>query len=691
MELDESSAWAGVLRDLNERVVQVINTSEDKLDRLASEHNAKDDQLESVLRALSDGLITLDERGICTSANRVASRYLGARADELVGQNILDRFMLSPSHENSPAVFELLWASVRERLALRFEQALLLRADGSRLAVSCVFNPLVSNDRVTGCVFVFRDVSAQRRAEAELRRLNSALVDARDTAIDASKSKSTFLANMSHELRTPLNAIIGYAELVQEDVTDEELPEHIAADVRKIHVAAEHLLHIINDILDVSKIEAGKMELYNETFPLSELIYSVTSTISNLVEKNGNKLVVNVPDFVGSIHADRMKLRQGLLNLMSNAAKFTRNGRVELNISRDFDFAGEWLVFEVVDSGIGIAEDRMEHLFDSFTQADQSTTRQYGGTGLGLTITNQFVQMMGGSLEVASVEGEGSTFTIRLPSRLDGLGAEDTSLAELTSNAEDDYPEIAISEDDGSRSIVLCIDDDENVTDLVSRFLPADEFIVLRAGSGAEGLSLARRFSPSVITLDVMMPGADGWSVLSSLKSDPDLASIPVIMLTIVAERQKGFTLGATDYLTKPIQRKRLRETIRRYCNSVGEVLIVEDDEETRNVLRRTLESQGWRVSEAHHGRQAVELFEDDLVPDLVLLDLMMPEMDGFQVLEFIRSRPELSEVPVLILTAMDLSIQDMQTLHQRATQVLQKGAISPSQLAAKIRSVVGL
>ena len=691
MELDESSAWAGVLRDLNERVVQVINTSEDKLDRLESEQSAKDDQLESVLRALSDGLITLDERGICTSANRVASRYLGARAEELVGQNVLDRFMLSPSHENSPAVFELLWASVRERLALRFEQALLLRADGSRLAVSCVFNPLVSNDQVTGCVFVFRDVSAQRRAEAELRRLNTALVDARDSAIDASKSKSTFLANMSHELRTPLNAIIGYAELVQEDVTDEDLPEHIAADVRKIHVAAEHLLHIINDILDVSKIEAGKMELYNETFPLSELIYSVTSTISNLVEKNGNRLVVNVPDFIGSIHTDRMKLRQALLNLMSNAAKFTRDGRVQLDISRDFDFAGEWLVFEVVDSGIGIAEDRIEHLFDSFTQADQSTTRQYGGTGLGLTITNQFVQMMGGSLSVSSVAGEGSTFTIRLPSRLDGLGAEDTSLAELTSNAEEDYPEIAISENDGSRSVVLCIDDDENVTELVSRFLPSDEFIVLRAGSGAEGLSLARRFNPSVITLDVMMPGADGWSVLANLKSDPELASIPVIMLTIVAERQKGFTLGATDYLTKPIQRKRLRDTIRRYCNSVGEVLIVEDDEETRNVLRRTLEAQGWSVSEAHHGKRAVELFEQDLLPDLVLLDLMMPEMDGFQVLDFIRSRPELSEVPVLILTAMDLSIQDMQTLHQRATQVLQKGAISPSQLAAKIRSVVGL
>ncbi len=662
--------------------------------RVIKSEGASDDRIRSILKALSDGLCTLDREGRCMSLNTVASRYLGT-SEDVVGQKILGRFKLSPNHESSPHVYDLLWTSIRERLALRFEQALLMRKDGSQLAISCVFNPLIEHDEVIGCVFVFRDVSAQRRNEEELRQLNDALLVARDKAIEASRSKSTFLANMSHELRTPLNAIIGYSELVKEDAEIIDGAGAIVDDIDKIHTAADHLLHIINDILDVSKIEAGKMELFTETFSVEGLVDSVAQTVDGLVSKNHNKLEVVCEDDVGSMHSDKLKLRQSLLNLVSNAAKFTDDGAIRVHVRREFTPRGDWIIFEVSDEGIGIPRDRIEHLFDSFTQADQSTTRRYGGTGLGLTITYQFCHMLGGEISVESEVDEGSVFTIRLPAVLyTGRDAEDgeLSLEEPTSaNAHDDAyidgiaDEVAQTKD--TRAVVLSIDDDPTVTELIERFLPAEEFKVVRADGGQLGLRMARRLNPDVITLDVMMPEVDGWTVLSRLKSDPELATVPVVMLTITAERQRGYALGATDYLTKPIQRSRLVDVLRRYCSIEGSVMVVEDDTETRNILHRVLENAGWRTLEARHGEEALELLESE-VPDVILLDLMMPEMDGFQVLDQLRSVEAWQHIPVIVLTAMELSVDELQRLNRRVTQVFQKGSTSTKSLVDQIRHV---
>ena len=693
--LGEGSAPEGEALDVLTRLSAQLYARDAEVETLSARLDTMEatsaDQLESVLRALSDGLFTLDAEGRCLTINKVASRYLGVPAQQLIGERVLGSFKLSANHENSPDVFFLLWTSIRVRLALRFEQAILLRPDGGTLDVSCVFNPLIENDEVVGCVFVFRDVSASRRAERELRQLNEALTLARDSAVDASRSKSTFLANMSHELRTPLNAIIGYSELVTEEAQDVPGAEMIAQDVSKIHSAAGHLLDIINDILDVSKIEAGKMEVFAETFDLYEFARAVATSVEQLVHRNGNTLEVQCARHIGTMHTDQMKLRQSLLNLLSNAAKFTDQGTISLRIWREFGPLGEQVHFEVEDSGIGIPEDRIEHLFDSFTQADQSTTRRFGGTGLGLTITYQFAHLMGGDVVVTSTQEVGSTFTLRIPALL-VTSAGSTEEAALFQTLEEDtslpsYGETPVV--GASQRLILAVDDDPTAFELISRFLPASEFYVVHAKSGEEGLRLARELKPDLITLDVMMPGVDGWTVLSRLKADPELDHIPVIMLTITGERQRSFSLGATDYLTKPIQRSRLVDVLRRYASSAGLVMVVEDDEETRNIVHRVLEARGWRTLLARDGAEALELLERH-TPDVMLLDLMMPRVDGFGVLDALRADPRFERLPVIVLTAMDLSVEELQMLNKHVSRVLQKGETSARDLASLVRSAIG-
>ncbi len=644
------------------------------------------DRLQSIFRALNDGVCTLDAEGRCLSANLVATRYLGVSEEQLVGGPLLDRVALSPNQPASAESFLLLWMSIKNRLALSFEQASLARPSGEWLSISCVFNPLIEQGEVIGCVMVFRDVTQQRRAEQELLRLNEELREARDQALEASKSKSTFLANMSHELRTPLNAIIGYSELLREDALADGLDD-MAEDARKINVSADHLLHVINDILDLSKIEAGKMEVFPERFTLSELVDQVRTTVAPLIQRNRNELEVQLEGSAQvALLTDKVKLRQALINVMSNAAKFTEDGTITLSVTTHRRERQLWLRARVTDTGIGIPPDRLEQLFDAFTQGDQSTTRQYGGTGLGLSITRQFCRMLGGEISVDSVVGEGSTFEVMVPTTLPGEGT--ISLSSVF-EGEDSGALSALPAPGGQLATVLMIDDDATVFDLAQRFLKPEGFHLLRARNGREGLELARAHHPDVITLDVMMPELDGWSTLSALKSDPQLAHIPVVMMTIVAERQRGFALGAADYLPKPIDRGRLISTLRRHCemrgDTRGDVLIVEDDEQTRQILHRTLSSRGWQVREAAHGVAAMTQLRER-APDVVLLDLMMPLMDGFQVLDAMREDEALAQIPVIVLTARDLSLQETQRLHQRASQVLQKGDCGMSVLIDKIR-----
>jgi signal transduction histidine kinase/CheY-like chemotaxis protein len=513
---------------------------------------------------------------------------------------------------------------------------------------------------------LFREVQEKgRELEAKSRELEV-----------ASRHKSEFLANMSHELRTPLNAIIGYSEMLQEEAHDQGT-EGFVPDLQKIHAAGRHLLELINAVLDLSKIEAGKMELYLETFEIESLVRDIAAVVEPLAQKNANRLAVSCAPDAGVMRGDLTKVRQALFNLLSNACKFTERGVVSVSAAREAAADdGDRIVFTVRDTGIGLTPDQIERLFEEFMQADAATTRRYGGTGLGLALSRRLCRMMGGDITVASEPGRGSTFTIRLP-------------AEVAEPSRAEAPSTRGEAAAAPAGTVLVIDDDTAVRDLMSRFLGKEGFRAVTAAGGEEGLRLARELQPDVITLDVLMPGMDGWSVLAALKADAALADIPVVMLTMLDDRNLGYALGAADYLTKPIDRERLVAVLGRYRPDLP-VLVVDDDADFRSLVRRMLERDGYTVVEADNGRAALARLRD-ATPGVVLLDLMMPEMDGFDFVAAVRTDAAWRSLPIVVITAKDLSPEDHERLNGYVARVLQKGALSREALLAEVRDLVAL
>ena len=508
------------------------------------------------------------------------------------------------------------------------------------------------------------------------------LAAAKLAAEDANLAKSTFIANMSHELRTPLSAIIGYSEMLIEDLADGADPASLGEDMRKIEGNARHLLGLINDVLDLSKIESGKMEVFTETFDAETMIRDVASTVTGLLDKKGNGIELKLGPDLGAMNSDVTKIRQMLLNLLSNAAKFTEGGTVTLSAERVVDPDGDRMIFRVRDTGIGMTPEQLAALFQRFQQADASTTRRFGGTGLGLSITKAFSVMLGGQIDVESQLEMGSTFTIRLPTELpDPSSDEADDKAGRTSAASGDRAQA-----DTHRSIVLVIDDDPAQRDLMARFLEREGFSAHTASDGPAGLELARSLLPRAILLDVMMPGMDGWSVLSALKADAELAKIPVVMVTFVSERGLATALGAADYVAKPVKWERFREVMDRFRDSAGDVLIVDDDADTRQRVRKALERDSWTVAEASNGREALVAVAHAM-PRVILLDLTMPVMDGFAFLHELRSRPGCGDIPVIVLSARDLTRDDRNRLRE-ASQVLNKGETSLRDLTQGLRAL---
>ncbi len=500
---------------------------------------------------------------------------------------------------------------------------------------------------------------------------------------------------------TPASGLAAsYSEMLQEEA-DDLGQQGFIPDLQKIHGAGKHLLGLINDILDLSKVEAGKMTLFLEEFDVAKLVNEVSATVRPLVDKNGNTLEMNCPAAIGVMRADVTKVRQTLFNLLSNASKFTERGVIRLEVDKvisnqcsvisegtrraaallNTDYCS-LITFRVSDTGIGMTPEQMSKLFEAFSQADASTTRKFGGTGLGLAISRKFCRLMGGDITVVSEPGKGSTFTVTLPTKVDetktGAAAEATKRIDL--------PDRLLT----SAATVLVIDDDPAVRELMQRSLTKDGYHVEVAADGRTGIEMAKRLKPAVITLDVMMPSMDGWAVLTALKADPATADIPVVMLTIVDDRNMGFALGAADYFTKPIDWQRLSAVLQKYRKPAAAqtVLIVEDDERTREMLRRTLQKEGWQIREAANGRFGLEQLAH-VTPGLILLDLMMPEMDGFTFMRELRRRPDCAHVPVVVITAKDLTDEDRRRLSGDVARILGKDAASHDQLVAEVRRLL--
>jgi signal transduction histidine kinase/CheY-like chemotaxis protein/HAMP domain-containing protein len=521
-----------------------------------------------------------------------------------------------------------------------------------------------------GTVAVYSDIT-------ELRQHNLELEQARELSEVANRTKSQFLANMSHELRTPLNAIIGYSEILQEDAADGG-QEHFITDLKKIEGAGRHLLGLINDILDLSKVEAGKMEVFIEEVDIPSLLEEVGAIIRPLVAKSGNTLELRVAPEVVSIRTDRTKVKQCLLNVLSNAGKFTQNGKLTLAIERTDQATVQ---MTISDTGIGMSPEQLGRLFQAFSQADASTTKKFGGTGLGLAITRHFCRLLGGDISAASRVGEGSTFKIVISDQAAGpprpTASSDLS-AESTPNSNDDSVSIT----------VLVVDDDAASRDLLTTSLRREGYRTVQARGGDEALELALKLRPDAITLDVLMPKTDGWAVLSALKAHPELCDIPVIMVTVAPDRGIGLSLGAAEVMTKPVDRAELTALLRHLLSRDGPILLVEDDLATRETVRSTIEKMGLTVAEVTNGRLALSWLAENPAPALILLDLMMPEMDGFEFLDTFNSRADWRHVPVVVITAKQLTAAERGLLAVRT--VIEKGDSIDRDIAAAIGKAVG-
>ena len=551
------------------------------------------------------------------------------------------------------------------------------RGDGSRAWISFAGAPMQDAEgKLVGGVVVVSDIDARKRSE-------HVLAAAKEAAEEANRAKSEFLANMSHELRTPLSAVIGYAEMLQEEMEDQGQAD-LLPDMRKIEANARHLLGLINDVLDLSKIEAERMEVYPESFDVAATVRDVAATVEALVEKKGNVLILELADGLGGAYTDATKLRQCLINLLSNAAKFTEGGRITLSVRRQTDAEADRLIFAVSDTGIGMSDEQVARLFQRFSQADASTTRRFGGTGLGLAITRAFAHMLGGDIAVASREGQGTTFTLTVLAS--APGGEEIQVVPGSSPREPRPDDQAVQ---GSE--VLVIDDDQATRDLLARFLTKEGFHVATAADGKAGLEQARTRRPRAVLLDVTMPRMDGWAVLRALRADSDLGDLPVIMVTVLDEQNLAFSLGATDYLQKPVDWAQLKEAMERFRPKPhdGPVLIVDDDPDLRALMTTQLTRDGWPVVTAVDGRTGLAAVAEHK-PRLILLDLMMPELDGFGFLRLLRTRPEWYDIPVVVLTAKDVTADDFRLLAGQADRVLQKAGLSYSDLSATLRSLYG-
>ena len=656
-----------MIRDEDGQPVEVVGSWSDITERKRAEeaalkeiHEART-RLTEAIETISEGFSLYDAEDKLIICNSRYRELFASHADvmvpgvsfETILRTATERGLIKDAEGRRDA-----W--IEERLARHHaasETHVQRRSDGRWIRVS---------ERKTangGVVAIYADITELKQHEAELAA-------ARDAADEANRTKSSFLANMSHELRTPLNAIIGYSEILQENAADKDDKEPID-DLQKIESAGRHLLGLINNILDLSKIEAGKMDVFIEAVDIQALVKEVLSIVKPLADKSENLIEVICPADIGSFRSDQTKVKQCLLNLLSNANKFTNRGTLALTVTREDNCR---VCFRVSDTGVGMTNEQLGRLFQAFSQADASITKRFGGTGLGLAITKCFCTMLAGDVTVESTPGTGSTFTITLPDQ----GVAPVAVAS---------PAPAAAAADG-RATVLVVDDDPTVRRLLAKTLEKEGYRVLSASNGVEALALAREHRPQAITLDVLMPQMDGWGALKELKADTVLRDIPVIMVTVLDERGMAIPLGAADFVTKPVDRRRLTAILRDHCAdpSGASILVVEDDLPTREALCRSLASMGYVAHEAVNGRSGLDWLAKHSAPSLILLDLMMPEMDGFEFLRELRKLPGFVDVPVIVVTAKELTAEDVRILSGQTERIITKDQTYLTELAVAVR-----
>jgi signal transduction histidine kinase/CheY-like chemotaxis protein/HAMP domain-containing protein len=649
---DEIGVMARTLRLFRESIVERT--------RLADEGDRQRRMIETALRTISDGFVLYDpDDRIVMCNSKFRDLYPGIA--DLIVPGIKFRDILRAVVDRQ--LIGLAGKTPDEWITERLRQHAVPKGSSEYQYNSTWVRISERRTPDGSTVSVYTDITELKQRQTELER-------AMQLTDEANQAKSRFLANMSHELRTPLNAIIGYSEILQEDAADKGDKAQVD-DLQKIENSGRHLLGLINNILDLSKIEAGKMDVFIEPVDIQVLLDEVLSIVKPLAAKNENVIEVTCPADVGSFRSDQTKVKQCLLNLLSNANKFTSKGTLALTVARD---GGSQVTFCVSDTGVGMTEKQLGQLFQAFSQADATTAQRFGGTGLGLAITKHFCTMLGGDVTVESTPGEGSTFTIRLP---------DQGVAPAATES----PVLAAAPADG-RATVLVVDDDAAVRSLLAKTLEKEGYRVISAGNGVEALMLAREHRPQAITLDVLMPQMDGWAVLKALKADVDLCNIPVIVVTVLNERGMAIPLGAADFVTKPVDRQRLAAILRDHCAgpSGASILVVEDDLPTLDTLCRSLASMGYVAHTALNGQEGLDWLADHPAPSLILLDLMMPEMDGFEFLRELRKRPAVADIPVIVVTAKELTVEDVRILSGQTERIITKDQAYLTELAAAVR-----
>ncbi len=531
---------------------------------------------------------------------------------------------------------------------------------------------------------------------AELLSAKKELEYENNRAEEANRLKTEFLANMSHELRTPLNSIIGFSEILQ-DETFGELNEKQARYVGNILSSGRHLLNLINDILDLSKVEAGKMELYPEEFQVRASIEEITSIIKDSANKKNIALTVNLDEEVSTISADQKRFKQIMYNLFSNAIKFTEEGgKVDITGSiiqgkRKSD-RFNLLQISITDTGIGIASEDYPKIFAEFQQVDGSHARKQEGTGLGLALTKKLVKLHGGEIWFKSKVGEGSTFAFTMPLNVSQYTDEQGVETEEVIGGRRESDKLPTSKGESHLPSILIVEDDKNASEILAHTLRQADYHPILAFDGKEAIEKAQTFQPFAITLDIMLPNMNGWQVLQALKSDAKTCDIPVIIISMVEQKGYGFSLGAADYLVKPIEKKQLiqRLAFLKAGKNETKVLLVDGDVDTLETLEGIIGPNGYTLIKAQSGKEGIAQALKH-TPDLVFLNLMMPDVTGFDVIEQLRNAPTLKDVPVIILTDKDLTDGELKRLSGNIVRIAQKSSLPKIDLLRDIKQAIQL